>query len=237
MPRVEGKINLEHVGSNHVLGFEYRQTASLPAMGTTAPDATNDEKESTLEHITLSRKETLNLCRTVVATKVVTHAAEVLKWKRLDGQPVSNWSNIINYGPDLPHIESYDSMCGGCFMSGWEEIEEVKHMNKLGLCHGAWLDKDKTIKGFCAKLFTQALNSTRKKTTWVKRRTPQEIDADGNKMRRRAKHKIKFDAEKHTHTTPHKKGKKSTKSSLTTHMTEDTKRQGENKNALFYCVF
>ena len=64
-----------------------------------------------------------------MTTKVVTYAAEVLQWKRLDGQPLFNLSDIMKYGPDLPHRESFDLMYGRCFASGWEEIEEIKHMN------------------------------------------------------------------------------------------------------------
>ena len=67
----------------------------------------------------------------------------------------------------------------------------------LGMPHRPWTSAKKAPKGFVAKFFSSLLSCKRKEIKFVTRRTKAPLDDDSNKVRRRNKHVINFDASQH----------------------------------------
>jgi hypothetical protein len=200
-PFIEKQINIEHIGNDHVLSIKHRQQKVMPAKGNTIPDATMEEKRKALEFIISMRKMAMMKIRSIMSNKIVSYAANVLLWKRYDGQPVASWPDVLQLGKNQ-YMEgnlqpSYSLFYEQNFLNGWEKNEETMYMLEMNMFYRAWMGETRVKKGFIAQLYSRALNEFRKKFFWVKRRTAQLIDNKGNKIRRRCKSTIVFNENEH----------------------------------------
>ena len=70
-------------------------------------------------------------------------------------------------------------------------------MQECNMVYRAWHANQAAPKGFVSKTLSKVLNERRKEVPSIKRRLIAEVDDVGRKKRRRNKHLISFDPQKH----------------------------------------
>jgi hypothetical protein len=144
------------------------------------------------------------IARDRIENIMVTYASNVLKWERIDGQPISTYREMrvradwkAKFGTDSEKKEIWQRVFDGGFPKNWEHMEEMSIMKKENLDYRPWIAETIVKKGFVARIMTKELNIKRKDFKGCKRRTDAEHDQDGNPIRRRNKHTIEYNPDAH----------------------------------------
>ena len=140
------------------------------------------------------------LARDIMLQKFINYASNALKWKRIDGQPISAYSEVKNnvsnktkHGMKGGKNQIWDMVFDGNFERGWEHAAEMRIMGDQKMDYRPWVSDKAVKKGFVARILSKELNIKRKDFPGYTRRTKADHDEEGNPIRRRNKHSVAFD--------------------------------------------
>ena len=198
IPKIDTKPKQKDIQCTHVHAWRHRYSMTMPNV--IVADATKEEKQTVLEDMIHFKEKLSSVIRNKLKHILVTYAPEVLKYKCGDGQPVATWrevksTSLVEYTKG--RVESSFDLLYKSFPTSWEKLQEDIVLDEMKILYRPWTSDNNAPKGFVAKFFSSLLSCKRKEIGYVKRRTEAHLDEDVNKLRRRNKHIIKYDAFKH----------------------------------------